>query len=182
MPTLIKLTEQGLVEVPNAFAFVADEDDIPGEGGVILSLPRFQAEGAGLLDEGRPLGVRIEPAERVEDLAYDLPRLDLVALAFPKFRDGRAYSSAALLRERFGFVREVRAVGDVLRDQAFEMVRCGFDAFEPIDGSTAEDWARSAGRFRHVYQAAADERPPAFAERAESQRASNAAPFRERGD
>jgi uncharacterized protein (DUF934 family) len=179
MPTLIKLTEQGLVEVANTFLAVADEDAVPAEGGVIISLACFQAEGAGLLDEGRPVGVRIEPAERVEDLAYDLPRLALVALAFPKYRDGRAYSSAALLRERFGFVREVRAVGDVLRDQAFEMVRCGFDAFEPADGSTAEEWARSAGRFRHVYQAAADERAPAFIERA---RAANAAPFRDLRD
>ncbi len=192
MPTLIKLTEAGAIEAPNTFVSVADEDAIPaalfeGGGGVILSLARFQTEGAALLDDGRPVGVRIEPAERVEDLAYDLPRLALVALAFPKFRDGRAYSSAALLRERFGFVREVRAVGDVLRDQAFEMVRCGFDAFEPTDGSTAEDWARSAGRFRHVYQAANDERAPAFVERARAiqganNERANAAPFREGRD
>ena len=89
----------------------------------------------------------------------------MVALAFPKFRDGRAYTSARLLRERFGFKGEVRAVGDVLREQAGFMVRCGFDAFEPADGSTPEDWERAAQRFRHVYQRAADGRAPAFAER-----------------
>jgi uncharacterized protein (DUF934 family) len=118
-----------------------------------------------LLDEARPVGVRIEPAERVEDLAYDLPRLALVAPAFPKFRDGRAYSTAALLRERLGFKGEIRAVGDVLREQAFEMVRCGFTAFEPADGSTPEQWAHAARIFRHVYQAAADGVSPAFVER-----------------
>ena len=153
------------MEAENAFVAVADEDAIPADGGVILSLARFQTEGAALLDDGRHVGVRIEPAERVEDLAYDLPRLALIAPAFPKFRDGRAYSTAALLRERFGFKGEIRAVGDVLREQAFEMVRCGFDAFEPADGSSPEQWSHAARIFRHVYQAAADGVSPAFVER-----------------
>lgn len=165
MPKLIKLIDSAFVEAENGFAPVADEETIPADGGVILSIARFQIEGAALLDEGRAVGVRIEPAERVEDLAYDLPRLALVAPAFPKFRDGRAYSTAALLRERLGFKGEIRAVGDVLREQAFEMVRCGFDAFEPADGSTPEQWAHAAHLFRHVYQAAADDRSPAFVER-----------------
>ena len=165
MPTLIKLIDGAFVEDENAFFAVADDEPVPTQSGVILSLSRFQTEGAALLDDGRRVGVRIEPAERVEDLAYDLPRLALVAPAFPKFRDGRAYSTAALLRERFGFKGEVRAVGDVLRGQAYEMVRCGFDAFEPADGSTPEQWAHSARIFRHVYQAAADGVSPAFVER-----------------
>jgi uncharacterized protein (DUF934 family) len=108
-------------------------------------------------------------------LAYDLPRLALVALAFPKFRDGRAYSAASLLRDRFRFGGEVRAVGDVLRDQALLMLRCGFDAFEPADGSTVADWAHALHRFRHVYQAAADRRAPAFLERARALQAGSAA-------
>jgi uncharacterized protein (DUF934 family) len=165
MPTLIKLEDGAFVAAENLFTSVSDEDPIPTDGGLILSLARFQTYGAALLDDGRPVGVRIEPAERVEDLAYDLPRLALVAPAFPKFRDGRAYSTAALLRERLGFRGEVRAVGDVLREQAYEMVRCGFTAFEPADGSTPEQWAKATRVFRHVYQAAADERPAAFVER-----------------
>jgi uncharacterized protein (DUF934 family) len=112
--------------------------------------------------------VRLEPDEAVEDLAGDLQRLALVALAFPKFRDGRPYSAAALLRERYGFKGEIRAVGEVLRDQADFMIRCGFDAYEPADGSTPEDWNRAEHRFRHVYQAAADDLSPAFRERAAS--------------
>jgi uncharacterized protein (DUF934 family) len=64
-----------------------------------------------------------------------------------------------------GFKGEIRAVGEVLRDQAFDMVRCGFTAFEPADGSDAAAWAEAAGRFRHVYQSAPDGRPPAYAER-----------------
>jgi len=165
MPTLIKLAKGEYRTVSDPFAAPAEDQAIPAAGPVLLSLARFQIEGASLLDEGRILGVRVEPDQRVEDLAYDLHRLALVALVFPKFRDGRAYSAAALLRQRYRFRGEVRAVGEVLREQAFEMVRCGFDGFAAVDGATAPDWARSAGSFRHVYQAAADGRAPAFAER-----------------
>ena len=90
----------------------------------------------------------------------------MVALAFPKFRDGRAYTSARLLRERFGYQGQIRAVGDVLQEQAGFMVRCGFDAFEPADGATPEVLTKVAARFRHVYQRAADDRPIALDERA----------------
>jgi uncharacterized protein (DUF934 family) len=112
--------------------------------------------------------VWVGPDQSVDDLAYDLPRLAVVALAFPKFGDGRAYTAARLLRERYGFTGEIRAVGDVLREQASFMVRCGFDAFEPADGSNPEQWAAAAGRFRHVYQRGADDREPAFVERAKT--------------
>ncbi len=169
MPTLIRLEAGAFVEAADGFATVAADDEVPAaDGGVILPLARFEAEGAALLDDGRPVGVLIQPDEAVEGLAYDLPRLALVALAFPKFRDGRSYSSVALLRTRLGFAGEVRAVGDVLREQARELVRCGFDAFVPSDGSSATDWAAAAGRYRHVYQTAADRRAPAFVEREKS--------------
>ena len=167
MPRLLRLKDHGVVEdLANApFVTLGDEDAPPPYGGVIVSLARFRAEGEALGGE-RPVGVRLAAEEPVEAIAPDLPRLALVALEFPKFRDGRALTSAALLRERFGYAGEIRAVGDVLREQAHFMVRCGFDAFEPADGSSAEAFARSAFRYHHVYQAAADDRPPAFVERA----------------
>ena len=133
----------------DAFVAVPDEEPTPAVGGVILSLQRFQAEGEALLGAGRHVGVRIKSDEQVEALAYDLPQLALVALEFPKFRDGRAFSTAMLLREQLNY-----------------MIRCGFDAFEPSDGATPQDIERAARLFRHVYQAAADDRPPAFIERA----------------
>ncbi|MFO0541921.1 MAG: DUF934 domain-containing protein, partial [Phenylobacterium sp.] len=111
------------------------------------------------------LGVRLEPEDEIEDLEGRLAGVALVALAFPKFRDGRPLTSARLLRTRLGFKGEIRAIGDVLRDQAGFMVRCGFDAFVPADGSTASTWAEAAGRHSHVYQRAADARKPAFVER-----------------
>jgi uncharacterized protein (DUF934 family) len=164
MPTLIRWGNGGAFEAEDPYTHVADDEPTP-QGDVIISLTRFQSEGEKLLSESRHVGVRIEPNEPVEALAYDLPRIALVALTFPKYRDGRAYSAASLLRERYAFGGELRAVGDVLREQLHFMIRCGFDAFEPADGSTPDDFNHVARRFRHVYQRAADHRVPAFEER-----------------
>jgi uncharacterized protein (DUF934 family) len=166
MPTLISLKAGAFALAEDPFTAVGDEQEMP-PGDVIVSLTRFQAEGGALLSEGRSAGVRLESHEEVEALAYDLPEISVVALAFPKFGDGRAYTAARLLRERFNYQGEVRAVGDVLREQAGFMVRCGFDAFEPADGSTVEVWERAAHRFRHAYQRSNDGRPAAYAERGE---------------
>lgn len=164
MPTYIKHVGGRMTVAEDAFTNVSDDEPlVPGD--VIISLTRFQAEGDRLLSEGRRVGVRLETGEEVEALAYDLPRIPLVALAFPKFRDGRHYSNARILRERLGFKGEVRAVGDVLREQAGFMLRSGFDAFEPADGSTSQQWEAATARYRHVYQRAADTRQPAFVER-----------------
>jgi uncharacterized protein (DUF934 family) len=165
MPTLIEIEGGVCRTAADPFTHVADEDDMAA-GDVILSLARFQADGEALLSEGRRVGVRLKSDEEVEALAYDLPRLSVVALEFPKYRDGRAYTNARILRERFGFKGEVRAVGDVLREQAGFMVRCGISTFEPADGASANEWQAAAARYRHVYQRAADGRFPAFEERA----------------
>lgn len=166
MPKLIKLDAEGRPAwAEDPFLDVVEEDPTPGQGAVILSLARFQAEGQDLLKQGRPVGVRLGADEAIEVLADDLPRLSVVALSFPKFRDGRQYSQATLLRRRYGYAGEVRAVGDVLREQGHFMLRCGFDAFIPSDGSTPEGWAEVASRYRHVYQTAADRREPIFVER-----------------
>jgi uncharacterized protein (DUF934 family) len=167
MPTLIELKDGVCRGVSDTFTHVGDDEELPA-GDVILSLSRFQAEGDRLLSDGRRVGVRLDAHEEVEALAYDLPRLavvGLVALAFPKYRDGRAYTNARLLRERFKFGGQVRAVGDVLREQAGFMVRVGFDAFEPADDASANEWQAAVQRYRHVYQRSADGRVPAFAER-----------------
>jgi uncharacterized protein (DUF934 family) len=169
MPKYIRLTAEGAAWADDRFTPVADDEGVP-EGDVIISLTRYLAEGEALQAHGRQVGVRVEAGQAVEDLAYDLPQIPVVALVFPRFRDGRSYSAAALLRERYGYKGEVRAVGDVLREQAQFMVRCGFDAFAPADGSTPEQWAQASHRFRHVYQRAADNREPAFEERAAATR------------
>jgi uncharacterized protein (DUF934 family) len=164
MPALIRWTGQRAEAAEDPFTNVPDESHVP-RGDVIVSLQRFQSEGQRLLAEGRKVGVRIEAQEAVEDIAADLPRLAVVALVFPTFLTGPAYSSARILRERYHYQGELRAVGDVLREQARFMVRCGVDTFEPADGSTPAEWTHVIGRFRHVYQRAADGREPAFVER-----------------
>jgi uncharacterized protein (DUF934 family) len=164
MPMLIRWRDGAASACSDPFASIADDEAAP-DGDVIVSFARFQAEGDLLLGQDRRVGVRVSPDDDVEALAYDLPRIAVVALVFPKFRDGRAYSTAMVLRTRLGFKGELRAVGDVLLEQAPFMIRCGFDAFAPADGSTAEQWDRAARRFRHVYQRAADDREPAFVAR-----------------
>lgn len=164
MPTLIRWRDGRAELAEDAFTHVADDQDV-ASGDVIISLSRFQADGDRLLHEGRKVGVRLTSEEAVEALTYDLPRIAVVALEFPKYRDGRHYTNARLLRERFAFTGEVRAVGDVLREQAGFMVRCGFDAFEPADGASSQEWDAAARRYRHVYQRAADTRIPAYVER-----------------
>jgi uncharacterized protein (DUF934 family) len=163
MPMLIRLTDGVFSQVQDDFVRLGDDEPVAG-GDVIVSLGRLLTGDVSRSGGGR-IGVWLEPADEVEALAGRLDEVDLVALAFPKFRDGRAFTSARLLRERLGFTGEVRAVGDVLQDQAGFMIRCGFNAFSPADGSTVEAWAAAAGRHRHVYQRAADGRAPAFAHR-----------------
>ena len=162
MPRLIEWRGARALETPDRFTTVHDEAEIPA-GDVIVSLARFHAEGERLIADGRRVGVKVAAGEDVESLAYDLPSIALVALEFPKFKDGRSYSAARILRERFGFRGQVRAVGDVLLEQARFMIRCGFDAFEPADGTRAAQGTAAGRRYRHVYQRAADGREPAFA-------------------
>src|SRR5215469_3199917 len=99
------------------------------------------------------LGVRLSPANRVPDIADDLPRLDLVAVEFPSAGDGRGYSQARLLRERFRFRGELRAVGaGVRQDQAFLLARCGFDCLEPAAGVNLETVRGALNRYDVGYQ------------------------------
>ena len=106
--------------------------------------------------------VRLESGEDARALLPFLDRLALIEIAFPGYRDGRGYSAARILREA-GYTGELRAAGDVLVDQIAFMRRCGFDSFAPeapIDPATLE---RALGRYQHVYQRAADARPPVWA-------------------
>jgi uncharacterized protein (DUF934 family) len=168
MPSLIKFEgEDKAVTIEDPFVFVPDEEPVPATGDVVVTLARLSSEGDALLSSGRRVGVRLQSSEAVEDLAYDLARLSVVQIVMPKFRDGRVYSSARVLRERLDYQGEVRAVGEVLREQAQHMARCGFNAFEPADSSSADEWLAATHRYRHVYQRAADDRQPLYAERAQ---------------
>ena len=147
--------------VEDRWQHLADDAELPA-GPVIVSLARWRRERAALLARGEPVGVRLPNTANVADLAADLPALALVALEFPKFADGRAHSQARLLRERYGYRGELRAVGDVLRDQLFFMARNGFDAFEPRADRGLEDALEAFGEFSDSYQPAADQPLPLY--------------------
>ncbi|HEU0061635.1 MAG TPA: DUF934 domain-containing protein [Hyphomicrobiaceae bacterium] len=102
----------------------------PGASPVLLDKARWAAERDSFLSRAAPIGLLLEGGERVDDIADDLARFALIALNFAKFSDGRGFSTARLLREKFGYGGELRAVGNVLSDQIPFMRRVGFDAFE----------------------------------------------------
>lgn len=113
------------------------------------------------LDQSNATAVRLEPDEDARRLIPHLDRLALIEIAFPKFRDGRGYSSARILREA-GFVGELRAQGDVLVDQIAFMKRCGFDSFAPETSLNQADVDAALARYDHVYQRAADGAVPVW--------------------
>ena len=102
---------------------------MPEGADVLVSLDVWRAQGALLKGHSARLGLLLSPPDDVKSVASDLVNFELVAVHFPKFTDGRGYSTARLLRERLGWQGELRATGDVLRDQLFLMARCGFDSF-----------------------------------------------------
>ena len=112
------------------------------------------------------LGVWLDSDEQVEAIAEDLQYFQVVALNFPVFGDGRSYSNARLLRDRYQYPGEVRAIGDVLRDQLFFMRRCGFDAFALRADRNPEEALESFNDFSNTYQSATDQPLPLFRRRA----------------
>ncbi len=153
------IKEGRLVDDP--WVWVADDAPLPASGPVVVSLARWRAEREALLARDGGLGLRLRSAELAPEIGEDAVHFHLIALEFPTFRDGRAYSTARLLRERYGFTGELRAVGNVLRDQFLFMHRCGFDAFEVEKPGDAAAWETAISEIDVVYQAAADRRKPA---------------------
>lgn len=151
--------------IGDAFVHVADDDPLPDGGAILISAARFLGDAEALSRRVGGTGV-IWPNNRdVDDLVPYLDRLAVVALVFPTFRDGRAYSQARLLRERYGFRCELRATGDILRDQFQFLLRAGFDSFEVKKPADARVFAEAAARFSVFYQPSADGRLPALRRR-----------------
>ena len=141
----------------DAYTPVADDAALP-EGAVLVSLARFRNERDALLARNTPIGVRLSAADNPQVLGDDVSHFSLIALEFPKFRDGRAFSWARLLRTRLGFTGEIRAVGDFLYDQMNYQKRVGFDAWEVPDTFTIEQFERALHEMTNVYQPSTDGR------------------------
>ncbi|MEW6453078.1 MAG: DUF934 domain-containing protein [Pseudomonadota bacterium] len=142
--------------VDDKFVRVLDDAPVPEGVPVLIPAARFLADSAELLSRTTPVGVFWPNSRNVSELAPYLDKLALVALVFPAFKDGRAYSQARLLRERHGYRGELRATGDVLRDQFLFLVRAGFDALEVKKDADAEVFAASVARYSVFYQPAGD--------------------------
>ncbi len=115
--------------VEDAWHVLGEGEAIGNGGPAILSLAQWLALSNRRDGINAPVGVLLEAGESIDPILPDLDELSLIALAFPKFGDGRSFSKAAMLRGQHGFRGEIRAMGDVLWDQLQLMRRCGFDAF-----------------------------------------------------
>lgn len=157
---LIRLDANGAHEIENAWQTLEPGAERPEGVAVILPLADFMASGPKIGAD--PIGVLLSPEDDPEVLKDHLYEIDLIAVSFPKYTDGRGYSQAQLLRRRLGWGGELRAIGHVLRDQAGLMARAGFDTLETTRAN-ADEIVEALGRYLHVYQAAADGHRPVFA-------------------
>jgi len=117
-------------------------------------------------EHGTPLGIWLGPGDNVEEIAADVDDFTVIAVHFPKFADGRGYSTARLLRERYGYDGELRAFGDIGRDQIFLLHRVGFNSFMLGEGRDAEAALAAFDDFPEAYQAGVDQPIPLFRRRA----------------
>lgn len=132
----------------------------------ILPLTMWQQQRAqGYLHTHSHIGVWIGASDEYEEVIDDLLVLPLIAVDFPSFRDGRGYTVAFLLRKRYGYRGELRAIGDVLRDQLFYMHRCGFDTFAVREDKDIYDALKGLTEYTIRYQGAVDDPVPLFRKR-----------------
>jgi len=145
--------------VEDRFVAAAEDGPLPGDAPALIPLARLQREAEALAGRNAPLGVYVPSNTRPEDIGPFLDRLALVAIEFPKFRDGRGFTIARTLRERYGYTGELRAVGHILPDQYLFLVRCGFTSVAVPEGADLTVWAAALGRFQVAYQPGVDGAP-----------------------
>lgn len=156
-----RIVEDEWVDVPDAGSLAA----IAPGANVVVPFALWQSFAAALHDRRGGLGVKISVSDPLQDLAPHLSCLRLIAIEFLQATDGRGFSSARLLRERFGFTGQLRAVGEVSRDQMFYLLRCGFDAFLLESEGELEGALSAYAEFSDSYQAAADQPLPLYRRR-----------------
>jgi len=162
MATLIK--NRQLVSDNWRLLEAGESGAIPESGDIIVHLDSWRSSRPALLARDGRVGVWLQSDQGPELLADHLNELALVAVVFSKFTDGRGYSTARLLRERYGFEGELRAIGDVQRDQLSLLERCGFDAFEVKADDTEAALSRFS-EFSEAYQASVERPEPLFRRR-----------------
>ena len=167
MPKIIKndrIVEDAWQVLKLAEGETAETVALP-EAATLFPLTVWLARKGELLARIATAGVWLDSSEGPEALVGDLDALSIIAVNFPKFADGRSYSTARLLRERHSYTGELRAIGDVLQDQLYYMKRCGFDAYAVRADKDIVAALAGLDDFSDSYQAAADQRQPLFLRR-----------------
>ena len=161
----LKIIRDGAIINDDWTLVAVDHDAALPNGKLIVPLKVWLLRKIELLARAEPIGVWLDGHDDVSTLADSVDQLSLIAINFPKFADGRGYSAAALLRTRYGFKGELRAIGDVLRDQLFYMQRVGFNAFAVRADKDIVDALKALTDFSETYQASTDQPVPLFRRR-----------------
>lgn len=160
MPNIIK---NGAI-VSDSYQLVTEVGELPNSD-VIVSLAVWQQHSPAVLAHRHKKGVMLKPDQHLELIAEHIQQLDVIALDFPAFADGRGYSYAVLLRQRYGFTGELRATGDIFKDNLFYLKRCGFDSFVVRADKDINVALQGLHDFSLGYQASVDESLPLYRRR-----------------
>tara|TARA_B110000046_G_scaffold183991_1_gene221375 strand:+ start:1223 stop:1711 length:489 start_codon:yes stop_codon:yes gene_type:complete len=152
--------------VPNSWQLVSADTDTPVQGDILLPVSQWQEQRDALANHPGAVGVWIDSHEEIEAFVDAILDLPVIAINFPKFVDGRGFSLARLLRERYEYCGEIRAIGQIIRDQLFFMQRCGFNAFAFETELDLVEAIKSLQDFSDAYQVAVDQPQPLFKRRA----------------
>jgi len=151
--------------IEDSWLTIDEEAQSLPSGDILLSVSQWQQFAAQLNQHDGNIGVWIEGNAEVEEIVESLLDLPLIAIKFPKFVDGRGFSLARLLRERYQYTGELRAIGGIIRDQLYLLRRCGFNAFQFADGVDIGEAIKSLDDFSEAYQVDADQIIPLFRRR-----------------
>jgi uncharacterized protein (DUF934 family) len=161
MPQILKNTEV----VSDSWIQLDETAESLPTGNVLLSYEQWQNFADQLSNHSGSLGIWLEGHAEIEQIIEPLLDLPLIAINFPKFADGRGFSSARLIRERYNYSGELRAIGGFIRDQLYLLKRCGFNAFQFSDENELSDAAESLKDFSENYQVSVDQENPLFRRR-----------------
>ncbi len=164
MPNNPKIIKDGQI-IDNEWLIVEDAGSSLPEGKLLVSLEIWEAQKAALIARGN-IGVWLKNDQDPASLAGDLQELPIIGIDFPVFMDGRGFSIARLLRDRYSYKGEVRALGHVIRDQLCYLKRCGINAFDLDDDIDIEQAVHSLNDFTDGYQTDASQKVPLFRRRA----------------
>jgi len=157
---MLLVSASGVIADP--WVAIGDMDAVPACGDVMLAVRHWLGERAQLRARAGRTGLVVEADDPLEAVIADLSAIDLVALNFTNALDGRHYSHAVLLRQRYGFTGEIRATGDIRRDQVYYLFRCGIDTFALPQDTDVAAFLTALRDFSVVYQHAPDARTPAY--------------------